>query len=78
MNFYILVHEERRNTYTQPILAKSNKNCGNYKRKNYRQWKKVITIQKCVICFRIHNFLLSYIFIFQSIGDPVLHIMTKY
>ena len=37
MIFYILVHEERRNTYTQPILAKSNKNCGNYKRKNYRQ-----------------------------------------
>ena len=37
MIFYFLVHEERRNTYTQPILAKSNKNCGNYKRKNYRQ-----------------------------------------
>ena len=37
MIFYFLVHEERRNTYTQPILAKSNKNCGNYNRNNYRQ-----------------------------------------
>ena len=37
MFFYILVHEEHRNTYTQQILAKSNKSGGNYKRKHNKQ-----------------------------------------
>ena len=37
MIFYFLLHEERGNTYTQQLLAKSNTNCGNYKQNNYEQ-----------------------------------------
>ena len=40
MIFYLLVDKEYRNTYNQPVLAKPNKNWGNYKRKYYRQRKK--------------------------------------
>ena len=40
MIFYLLVDKEYRNTYNQPVLVKPNKNCGNYKRKYYRQRKK--------------------------------------
>ena len=38
---YFLMHEDHQNTYIKLILVKLNKNCGNYKQKNYRQYKKI-------------------------------------
>ena len=75
MIFYFLVHEERQNTYTQPILANRTKIAEIINGRIIDNRKKVRTIQKCVICFRIHNFhFFMYLSFSVDKGSGVTHI----